>query len=88
MPPPAEPRVGAGSLAIGTESFAGTETGRDEMADGAALTLEDLIDDEAIASCAAEADDRISLEAVRTATARIKDSMARVVIEDERAKRF
>jgi hypothetical protein len=40
------------------------------------------------ASCEKEADDRISLEEVRAATAKIKDSMARVVIEEERAERF
>jgi hypothetical protein len=66
----------------------GKPTGRDDTANGPALTLEDLIDDEAIASCVAEADDGISLESVRAATAKIKDSMARVVIEDERAERF
>ena len=48
----------------------------------------DLIDDEAIASCEKEADDSITLEAVRAATSKIKDSMARVVIEEERAERF
>jgi hypothetical protein len=66
----------------------GKPTCRDRTAAGATLILEDLIDDEAIASCAVEADDRISLEAVRAATSRIKDSMVRVVIEDERAERF
>ena len=63
-------------------------TGRDEPANGATLTLDDLIDDEAVVSCEAEADDGITLEEVRTATAKIKDSMARVVIEDEGAERF
>jgi hypothetical protein len=60
----------------------------DEIANGANLSLEDLIDWEAIASCAKEADDSITLEEVRAATAKIKDSMARVVIEEERAERF
>lgn len=49
---------------------------------------EDLIDYEAIASCEKEADDSITLESVRVATSKIKDSMARVVIEEERAERF
>jgi len=56
-------------------------------ADGGTLTLEDLIDYEAIASCEKEADDSITLEEVRAATSKIKDSMARVVIEEERAER-
>jgi Arc/MetJ-type ribon-helix-helix transcriptional regulator len=49
---------------------------------------EDLIDREAIASCEREADDGITLADVRAATSKIKDSMARVVIEEERAERF
>jgi putative addiction module CopG family antidote len=49
---------------------------------------EDLIDYDAIASCEKEADDSITLEAVRVGTSKIKDSMARVVIEEERAERF
>jgi hypothetical protein len=64
------------------------DSGQDEAAIGATPTLEDLIDDEAIASCETEADDSITLEAVRAATSRIKDSMARVVLEEERAERF
>ena len=63
-------------------------TGRDRAVNGPAPALEDLIDDEAIASCEAEANDSVSLEEVRAATSKIKDSMARVVIEDERAERF
>jgi hypothetical protein len=51
-------------------------------------TLEDLIDHDAIAYCEKEADDSITLEEVRAATSKIKDSMARVVIEEERAERF
>jgi hypothetical protein len=50
--------------------------------------LEDLIDYEAITSCEQEADESITLEEVRAATSKIKDSMARVVIEEERAERF
>ena len=67
--------------------LAGKPTDRDRAAAGVAPTLEDLIDYEAIASCEGEADDRISLEEVRAATATIKGSMARAVIEDERAER-
>jgi putative addiction module CopG family antidote len=55
---------------------------------GEKATPEDLVDWEAIASCEREADDRITLEEVRAATSKIKDSMARVVIEEERAERF
>jgi hypothetical protein len=64
------------------------ERREEELADGANLTLEDLIDWEAIVSCEKEADDSITLEEVRAATAKIKDSMARVVIEEERAERY
>ncbi|QEH39070.1 hypothetical protein OJF2_76820 [Aquisphaera giovannonii] len=49
---------------------------------------DDLIDHDAIAYCEREADDRITLDQVRAATSSIKDSMARVVIEEERAERF
>ncbi|MGE3820469.1 MAG: hypothetical protein AB7I30_13725 [Isosphaeraceae bacterium] len=47
-----------------------------------------LLDHDAVAYCQREADDRITLEEVRADTASIKDSMARAVIEDERAERF
>jgi hypothetical protein len=40
-----------------------------------------------IASCAAEADETVTLEQVRAATPKIKDSMARVVIDEQRAER-
>jgi hypothetical protein len=49
---------------------------------------DDLIDHDAVAYCEREADDGITLEEVRAATSSIKDSMARVVIEEERAERF
>ncbi|HZW33970.1 MAG TPA: hypothetical protein VFF52_24820 [Isosphaeraceae bacterium] len=61
---------------------------QDQAANGAPPLGEDLIDYEAIASCENEADDSISLEDVRAVTAKIQDSMARVVIEEERADRF
>jgi putative addiction module CopG family antidote len=51
-------------------------------------TPEELIDHEFIAYCTREADDTVSLEEVLQATSKIKDSMARVVIEEERAERF
>jgi hypothetical protein len=50
--------------------------------------LEDLMDHEFIAYCAREADDGVTLEEVLEATSKIKDSMARVIIEEERADRF
>ena len=49
---------------------------------------EDLIDYRAIAAYEKETEDTITLEAVRVSTSEIKDSMARVVIEEERAERF
>jgi hypothetical protein len=62
--------------------------GQVQAANGAPRSWEDLIDYEAVASCEKEADDSISLEEVRAATAKIKDSMARVVIAEERAERL
>jgi hypothetical protein len=47
-----------------------------------------LIDHDAVAYCERDADDSVTLEEVRAATSKIKDSMARVVIEEERAERF
>jgi len=64
------------------------DIGRDEAAAEASFTVEDLVDHEALASCRKEADDSITLEEVRAGTSTIKDSMARVVIEEERAERF
>jgi hypothetical protein len=49
--------------------------------------LEDLIDDQFVAYCAREADDEVTLDEVLESTSRIKDSMARVIIEEERAER-
>ena len=63
-------------------------TGNDQFASLATPGLEDLIDYEAITSCARDADDSITLAEVRAATSKIRDSMARVVIEEERAERF
>jgi hypothetical protein len=52
-----------------------------------ALNFDQLLDHEAVASSARDADDSITLDQVRAGTSTIKDSMARVVIEDERAER-
>ena len=57
------------------------------VASGMALP-DDLIDHEFVAYCEREADDSVTLEEVRAATSVIEDSMARVIIEDERADRF
>ena len=51
-------------------------------------TLDDLIDHEFVEYCAREADDGVTLDEVLEATSTIKDSMARVIIEEERAERF
>jgi putative addiction module CopG family antidote len=51
-------------------------------------TLDDLIDREFVEFCTREADDSLSLEEVLEGTRTIKDSMARVIIEEERADRF
>ena len=50
--------------------------------------LDELIDHEFVAYCEREADDSVTLEEIRAATSKIKDSMARVIIEEERADRF
>ncbi len=63
-------------------------TGQDERAAETVPIPDDLIDYDAIAYCERDADDSITLEEVRAATAKIQDSMARVVIEEERAERF
>jgi putative addiction module CopG family antidote len=51
-------------------------------------TLDDLIDHEFVEYCAREGDDGVTLDEVLEATSTIKDSMARVIIEEERAERF
>jgi hypothetical protein len=62
---------------------------RDEGVAGEKLTLEDLIDYDAIESCAREVEgkDVPSIEEVRAALSKIRGSMAQVVIE-EREDRF
>jgi hypothetical protein len=51
-------------------------------------SIDDFIDHEFVAYCEREADDSVTLEQVLAATSKIKDSMARVIIEEERADRF
>ena len=51
-------------------------------------TLDDIIDHEFVEYCARENDDDVTLEEVLQGTSSIKDSMARVIIEEERADRF
>ena len=51
-------------------------------------TLDDLIDHEFVEYCAREGDDGVTLDEVLEATSTIKDSMARVIIEEERPERF
>jgi hypothetical protein len=62
--------------------------GQRAAAEGPTLTFQDLVDSEAIASCANEADASVTLDEIRAATSKIKGSMARVVIEEVRAERF
>jgi putative addiction module CopG family antidote len=51
-------------------------------------TVDDLIHHDFVEYCAREADDGVTLDEVLEATSTIKDSMARVIIEEERAERF
>jgi putative addiction module CopG family antidote len=51
-------------------------------------TLDELIDHEFVEYCARESDDGVTLDEVLEATATIRDSMARVIIDEERADRF
>jgi putative addiction module CopG family antidote len=65
-----------------------TQLRNQDMQPKSALTLDDLIDHEFVEYCAREADDGVTLQEVLHATSTIKDSMARVIIEEERAERF
>lgn len=69
---------------IGTPA---NEPAREEAAE-AKPALDDLIDHEFVAYCTREGDERVTLEEVLEATSKIEDSMARVIIEEERADRF
>jgi hypothetical protein len=51
-------------------------------------TLDDSIDHEFVEYCARQADASETLDEVLQATPTIKDSVARVIIEDERAERY
>ncbi len=51
-------------------------------------TIDDLIDHEFVEYCAREADENVTMDEVLEATSTINDSMARVIIEEERADRF
>jgi putative addiction module CopG family antidote len=51
-------------------------------------TIDDLIDHEFVEYCVREADEEVTSDEVLEATSTINDSMARVIIEDERADRF
>jgi hypothetical protein len=62
--------------------------GHVSQAQGSATTLESLLDHDFLAYCEREADDDVTLEEVLKATSKIQDSMARVIIEEERAERF
>ena len=55
---------------------------------GPTPVLDDLIDHEFVAYCEREGDESVTLEDVLQATSKIDDSMARVIIEEERADRF
>jgi hypothetical protein len=49
---------------------------------------DEWLDRDFLAYCDREADEGVTLEQVLQATAKIQDSMARVLIEEERAERF
>lgn len=57
---------------------------RDNEAHGA----DSLLDAAFMADCEREGDDAVTVEEVRAATASIRDSMSRVIVEEERAERF
>jgi putative addiction module CopG family antidote len=61
---------------------------QEDISQKAVQSLDDLIDHEFVEFCAREADDGVTLNEVLEATSTIKDSMARVIIEEERAERF
>ena len=52
-----------------------------------ARTLDDFVDHEFVEYCAREADDSVTMDEVLQATSTIEESMARVIIEEERADR-
>jgi hypothetical protein len=62
--------------------------GHVSRAQASATALDSLLDHDFLAYCEREADDDVTLEEVLKATSKILDSMARVIIEEERAERF
>jgi hypothetical protein len=54
----------------------------------AGAALEDLIDREFSTYCEREGDESVTRDEVLEATSPIQDSMARVIVEEERAERF
>jgi hypothetical protein len=50
--------------------------------------LEDVIDREFVAYCESEGDEGVTPDEVLEATSTIEDSMARVILDEERAERF
>jgi hypothetical protein len=64
------------------------EGAEDAVSPRPAATLDDLIDREFVAYCEREADDTVTLDEVRASTSKFNHSMARVIIEEERADRF
>jgi hypothetical protein len=59
--------------------------GHVSRAEGSASAVESLLDHDSLAYCEREADDHVTLKQVLKATSKIQDSMARVIMEEERA---
>ncbi len=64
------------------------ETALQSLQEQEAPRLANLIDHEFVAFCEREGDDQVTLEDALRATSRITGSMARSIIDDERADRF
>ncbi len=60
---------------------------QEDMSEKPVQSLDDLVDHEFVEYCAREADDGVTLDEVLESTSTIKDSMARVIVEEERAER-
>jgi putative addiction module CopG family antidote len=61
---------------------------QEDISQKALQSLDEFIDHEFVEFCAREADDCVTLEEVLEATSSINDSMARVIIDEEREERF
>lgn len=59
----------------------------DDLATPEGAIPDHLLDHDAVATCRREADDQVTLEEVRASTASIRGSMARLIIDEERADR-